>query len=509
MRVLVAWLFAAALLALSGRADAAWYEAKSKHFIIYANDNPKRLQTFAERLERFDQAVRFVRQMDDPQLTDSQRLQVFVVGSEEAVARLIGSDYARGMYRSGVSGSFAFVARTAGSSFEVWNVNTEEIFFHEYAHHLQLQYSELALPTWVIEGFAEFFATTEIGKDGRITIGKYPAYRVAALLTESSPTFEQIVGSTYKRLSPLQVNVLYGRAWLLMHYLNFDKSRKGQLGKYTEDIQNGMTALDAARDAFGNLKQFDRDLTRYMHGMLMGIVIKPGAISIGPVALRAIGPAEAAIMPVSIRSKRGVDDRTAPKVAADARKVAAAYPADPFVQSALAEAEYDAGKYSAADEAADRALAADPNNVHALIYKGRAQMMLGKASPRTAHWEGVRSWFIRANKIDTENAEPLMLYYRTFVEAGERPTKNAIDGLLYAVALAPKDEELRVNAVRQLLIDNHLAQAKSLFAPLAYQPHSSDQSSDLNAKVMAAISSGDAKAAISFIDEAGQPQKKR
>ena len=60
-------------------AHAAWQRASSKHFIIYSDENPNDLRWFADRLERFDSAVRNVRAMSDPTIGDGNRLTVFVV----------------------------------------------------------------------------------------------------------------------------------------------------------------------------------------------------------------------------------------------------------------------------------------------------------------------------------------------------------------------------------------------------------------------------------------------
>jgi tetratricopeptide (TPR) repeat protein len=302
------------------------------------------------------------------------------------------------------------------------------------------------------------------------------------------------------------MNALYGRGWLLTDYLTFDKVRKGQLGKYVDAIQDGMTPLESAKASFGDLKQFKRDLDRFASGKLTGIRVPANAISTGSVTLRPLNAGEAAIMPVHIRSTRGVDEKTAPVVAEDARKAAAPFPNDPFVQAALAEAEYDAGNYAAADAAADRALAADSNHVHALIYKGRAQMALARAKGSAVDWNQVRGWFIKANKIDTENAEPLALFYRTFAESGQQPNKNAVDALRYAVVLAPQDEGLRIMATRQLLIEGSTNEAKEMLAPLAYRPHASPEFRDAMAQIMTAITAGDRKAALNLIEKGPEKQ---
>jgi len=495
---------AAALLATlaTAPAEAAWHEAKSKHFIIYADLKPDQIKYYAERLERFDQAVRLVRGMGDPALTNSQRLTVYALRSEGAVARLAGASLVRGFYVARASGTIAFVPRNAGSN-QDWDLNTEEIFFHEYAHHLQLESSSIAIPPWAVEGFAEFFATAKVEKDGSVVIGNPPQYRAYGLFNESGLQLEQMVGATYGKLDDKERDLLYGLGWLLTHYLTFEPSRKGQLGRYIDGIQKGMSALDAAKSAFGDLKALDRELGKYKRGKLRGLRVDGTSLSIGSISVRPLGAGEVAMMDVHIRSKRGVDAKTAPGVAANARKIAADFPAEPFVQAALAEAEFDARNYAAAEAAADRALATNPNYVHALIYKGRAQMELSKAKP-DADWRNIRGWFAKANRLDAENAEPLMLFYEAFNNAGVAPTKIAVEGLLYAVALVPQDNGLRVNAVYQLLTEGRIDQAKRFFAPLAFQPHATETYRESTAEVMAAMTAGDGKRALTALEAAMQ-----
>ena len=95
-----------------------------------------------------------------------------------------------------------------------------------------------------------------------------------------------------------------------------------------------------------------------------------------------------------------------------------------------------------------------------------------------------------------------MLFYQSYGAAGVAPTKNAVEGLLYAVALVPQDDGLRVNAVRQLLIEGHLAEARTMFAPLAFQPHAPQRYRESNAQVMAAIAAGDGRKALAVLTTA-------
>ena len=85
--------FGLAILSAAGGASAApaaWHEARTDHFIIYAPEKPEELRQFAQRLERFDRAVRTVRRMKDPPLTDSNRLTIFVLGDLSDIEDLAG-----------------------------------------------------------------------------------------------------------------------------------------------------------------------------------------------------------------------------------------------------------------------------------------------------------------------------------------------------------------------------------------------------------------------------------
>ena len=514
-------LFVAPMALVSASpAAAAWQEAKSKHFIIYANEEPARLRAYAEKLERFDQAVRYIRKMGDPALTDSGRVTIFVVTNEGAMAKLSGYNGVRGLYESTADGSFAFVPQRSGMSMvqgmsggtgtEKDNLSAEMVFFHEYAHHLQLQDWTQVMPLWVAEGFAEFFATADIDKSGNVTIGKFPPYRSYEVFLGTGLTAEDLVQASFDRLAWYESMSLYGRAWLLTHYLNMSDSRRGQLNRYLDELQKGTPALQAGKLAFGDLKALSREIDAYAAPRnFMAFTIDGKIISPGSVTVRPLTEGEAAVMPGRMRSKYGATRRTAGEIAAQVRGAASKFPNDIGAQSALAEAEYDAGNYAAAEAAADRVLAIDPKNVHGLIYKGRAAMKLGAAAPASADWAKIRNSFLAANKLDTENPAPLALYFKSFAAAGQVPTSNALESMLYAVDLAPQDHWLRVDAVRALLTMGKFSEASTLFSPLAYAPHASKEWREQMPAIVTAINARDGKQALALLAKAVEKNEKK
>jgi len=219
--------------------------------------------------------------------------------------------------------------------------------------------------------------------------------------------------------------------------------------------------------------------------VLTGLKVPASAIS-----LRQLSPAESDMMWTHIRSEAGATHKNAGDIASDARSVAAKYPDDPFVEACLAQAEYDAKDYSAAEAAADRALAKDPQRMSALLFKGKAEMQLARKSGANANWGEIRRLFITANKIDSEAPEPLALFYESYAMAGEQPTKNALDALMYSLALVPQDSKLRLIVVHQLLANGDTPRAKRYFGAFAFEPHAKTSVRQAAANAMTAMEQG-------------------
>ena len=498
MKRLLLAVLATALL-VPHTAWAAWTEAKSRHFVIYSEQSPERLRAFAEELERFDQTVRRLRGMEDPPLTDAGRLTIYVLPDQRAIEDLARQQHVAGFYIGRAAGAVAFVHRGAEGGLR-GELTARTVLFHEYVHHLMLSELDVALPAWLVEGAAEFFATARIEKDGSVQVGIPPQHRAYGLLNLSGLSTEQMLGAANIRYSSAQRELLYGRGWLLTHYLTFEPTRQDQLSAYVNAMASGKSALESARAAFGDLKQLDRELRNYLdQRRLKGVLVSAKALTVGPIELRPLTPAESAMMPVRIRSDRGVNARTAPRVADMARRAAAAFPNDPAAQAVLAEAEFDARNYAAALAAAERALAAKPDHPHALIYKGRALMEIGRADPAKADWPAIRAVLGRANRLDPDDAEPLMLFYQTFLAQGAKPTANALEGLVYAQRLAPQDDGLRLLTVRALLAADKLAAARRTFGPIVNDPHKG-RWSDQWTVVEEAMEKGDAQSALALLE---------
>jgi len=498
------------LLALlsPGVAHAAWVEASTTHFVVYSDDTPDHVRAFATNLERFDKALRFLRNLADEPVGMANRVTIFVVDDIPAIERLIGRQGVAGFYSPRAGNSVAFVPRDAGVGevpleYREMVLNPRQILLHEYTHHFLLSLSpNVAYPGWFVEGYAEFFATAEFEPDGAVIVGRPPQYRVFGLFGENRLTVAKMLTADPNELTGEQRYLLYGRGWLLTHYLFLGGKRDGQLGAYFRALTDGKPASEAAQ-AFGDLRALDSELWAYKRTDFAAQRVAASVLPIGEVSVRTVSPAESATMLVRIRSTAGVDDRAAQSVYAAAKAACAPYPNDPAAQRVLAEAAFDAKDFAGAEAAADRALAADPQHVGAMLYKAMARMALAKqagdATPAT--WTAIRRIIAAANRIDTQNPAVLWLFYQSYLAAGQAPTAVAKQGLHYAYALAPQDRGLRFDSAEAHLRDGELALARPLLVTIAADPHAGNTTAKLAARIVAAIDAGHPEQAIAEIEK--------
>lgn len=479
-------LLALCALTLASPACAEWWEARTDHFIVYSESSRKDAKEFAEKLERFDQALRSLQSTKfDPPTSDSQRLTVFRTGDIGYIGNLAGSSGVAGFYIPRMGGSVAFTpARGEKPSLRKLHrdsrtdLDPQSVLFHEYAHHFMFQHFPAAYPSWYVEGFAETAATIDLKDDGSFHLGNPPQYRSDALFRGMLTVNARNMLTIDHKPSMEDYYGYYTVGWLLNHYLTFAPNRQGQLKTYLRLINAGTEPAEAARQAFGDLDELDSELGRYKTGgRLGGVDVKPANYSPPKVSLRQLTEAEEAVMRVKIRTKRGVDRKTAEDAAGDARRVAAEYPDSFPVLLELAEAELDAGHYEAADAAAMRAIALKPDSAEALLLKARSHFERGDKD--NAQYGEARRWLARAHDADPYHPAPLFYNYLTYFREGGAIPESALIGLERAYDAALYDPQLRLVLARQLLAEKKGALARQILLPVSLNPHESKQAKAL------------------------------
>jgi len=157
--------------------------------------------------------------------------------------------------------------------------------------------------------------------------------------------------------------------------------------------------------------------------------------------------------------------------------------------------------------AAESALKVEPKSTEALIWKGRNILAKAKKANDAALFTEARKQFLAANRLDSEDPEPLYLYYRTYRAANVQAPKQAIDALRYATVLAPRDYYPALQLVTENLRQNNLNAAAEALKPLAYLPHLGQTKQNDALAVLRLIETGKATEALALAQKELFPKK--
>lgn len=504
----VKYAFAVAAALLSTAASAEWYEARTNHFIVYSQGKRADTIAFAERLERFDNALRIIqRQPHEVAVPDPAKVVIFRFGDDRDIGELAGSPGVAGFYIPRAAYSVAFTPvrqhRAIGSAERVEDksaMSAETVLFHEYTHHFMLRNFPATYPGWYIEGFAELNSTIDLRPDGSFVVGKPANHRSYELFQMQQLPVRKLLDQNYKFVVAEENLQKYSMGWLLSHYLTFNKSRTGQLASYLKLVGEGKGSLTAAETAFGDLNALDAELRKYKSTNLPAIEIIPPGYASPSVEIRLLDPSEEKYMRERIALSRGVGRAEARRISARLTPAAAAEPNNLALQLLAAEAGLDALSFAAATAAADRALALSANSVQALIFKART-LIENNAGPAD-RFTAARALLVRARSLDKDDPRPLIHYYLSYRMAPQRPIPDvALFALDDAYELARHDDYYRLILTRQLLEENRPAPAAQVLAPLAFSYDGRDPEKNFSGKAMARIQAGDALGALAILNK--------
>jgi hypothetical protein len=217
-----------------------------------------------------------------------------------------------------------------------------------------------------------------------------------------------------------------------------------------------------------------RQLTRGQAEFLKGRIELGSRIEIPPPPAPGMD-AEAADKAARLRA-RAIEARD--RWLARLRERAGRYAANLEAQLLLAEAECRTGNTAGCATAADAALRAGPGDARALAWKGVALTQAAIAAPaseRKARLKTARVAITRANHADSDASLPLLAYYRSYAEAGDKPPEVAVEGLLKAVENVPAAPAPRLLLGQELAREGHADAAIQTLMPVANGPYDSPE----------------------------------
>lgn len=271
-------ILTALALGVSAAHHEAWVEARSPNFIVVSNAGEREARKIAIQFEEI--RVVFQRSLAIASAHTTPTVTIIAVNDEDSMRALLPEFWARGhTHPAGIAsdnmGQF-FVAMQLDEPGE----SPYKTIYHEYFHSLTRPYYP-HLPVWVAEGLAEFYGSTRITDSGTI-VGEPDPLNISELrkggfipldvlfkVDQSSPYYNEQNKTT----------IFYAESWALAHYLMVgDKTaHRPMLIAYLDALSHGATEEQAAAKAFGDLKNLQAALFRYIDGYSFYSIKQPAA----------------------------------------------------------------------------------------------------------------------------------------------------------------------------------------------------------------------------------------
>ena len=362
-----------------------WLEIRAPHFTVLTNAGEREGRRIARQFE--DVRGMFEQSFPKLRVDFGKPTIVFALKNEDSLKLLLPT-YGQnknamkiaGFYKVSYDKNYAVIRTDATGS----GANEFHNLYHEYAHGLfRLNYR--GLPLWLDEGLAEYWGNSQIeNKEGRV--GMVDARQVRYLQQNRLLPIATLV--TLEGSSPLyntqdHAGIFYAESWLAVHYFqNAEGLRdKGLLNKFLGALQTTDDPIEAAKQAFGDLKKLDDSLDQYSHRQIYVYQIVPLKLNISEkdFPLRALSPAEGLIAQADFLLRNNHQGE-AIALLHDAEGLDAKAPG---LHDSLAYFHFLRSDFENAGKEFDQALAANPND--ALVYLYRALMVLRKKgySPET------------------------------------------------------------------------------------------------------------------------------
>lgn len=468
-----------AALLLASPASAEWREFETAHFRIITESSPAEVEKFAATLESYDQLMRMATGIKDDKPVKVRIYQVAGLNEVEKAVNEPNSGIA-GFYDSNTLGPYAVTPKKTTGSGRYFTPDL--VLHHEYAHHFMLQYFPAIYPGWYTEGFAELIGSSKMMDDGRIGYGMPALHRGNDINAYWVPLQQLLTSDKVVYMDT------YGQGWALTHFLTFNSKHAAELRQYLAALGKGKTLAEAAT-AFGDLAELNREARRYVTAG--SFEYRPVKVQIAQPVIertRALSAGEAALVPETIafrdsdlseirdsadRSKEaGFREHLLGRVRDEAKR----YPTDAYAQHLLGEVEYVQHNFAQAEAAADRLLALRPDDrggmtLKSMLLSRRSTTLSGDA--RMNMIAQARAMAVKANRSNPDDPRPLLAYYQSYNLSGESAPRAAVEGLMQAVSLLPREGAPRQLLVDQLAKERRYDEAIAWLMPVANSPHKS------------------------------------
>jgi tetratricopeptide (TPR) repeat protein len=458
LALVMAW--SGGLPAAAGAKRESWIEVRSPHFVAYSDAGEAEARRTLEGFE----GIRSVFNAILPGLNvDLHKPVVVIVAENEASMRrfvpdqFAGKDPKRssGMYMRGRERDLAIVRLDVGHQED----QPFAVVFHEYTHAI-VHNNFAALPTWLDEGIAEFYGSTEI-RSKRVYLGRIPYRHLDTLRRGRMPlkAVLQVNHDSPEYMEGSKANQFYAQSWAMVHYLFLDEEARkaGTFTAYLRALSRQTDPLAAAQEGFGDLAKFEGRLALYVSRPAFSFLDTALQVTLSDkdFRVRPVAEAEALVVQAEVLALSRKEEEAG--LLMDQAK--ALGPGLPQVQAGLGLAALRKGDRQGAERGFRNALASGSTDFRVPLHL--AELALQGAMDPPASPELIFGWLEEARRLEPD-FPGIQLALCRFHSRDPRDAEKAIQAGRAAIKLAPSDITLWLNFGGVLMTLGREAEAKDI-----------------------------------------------
>jgi tetratricopeptide (TPR) repeat protein len=436
-----------------------WIEVRSPHFTVDTNAGEKEARKIADQFEQIRQMFHgaFATMRVDP----GQPVLIIAAKNENTMKLFLpeeweakGHIHHAGLYQPGEDKDYVVMRLDSEGE------NPFHTLYHEYTHAL-MRLNFTGLPLWLDEGLAEFFGNSTLGdkesKTGTIDPGHLYLLQQSKLIPIETLLEVDHQSPYYNENN--RASIFYAESWALVHYLMMDKDARQQqlLKNFLNAWQKSGSQVQAAQEAFGDLKQFGRRIEDYarQQSFMVGLVKSGQQAAEKSYTARRVSLGEIA----AIRGDFFVHHNRLEQARAVLQEAAQSEPNLAFAHEALSYYHYRQQQLSEADAEIKEALRLGATGFAPQYFHGMFLLQQGRMDKESAE-EAMKS-LEKAVQLNPQFApawEGLSQAYARFPEL----QKEAVNASIKAVQLDPGQHLYAINLTYLLINSGRYAEARTL-----------------------------------------------
>jgi hypothetical protein len=469
-----------------------WFRAESQNFVVYSDAREEDVTALLDNLEKLDHLLRLYTQPMRRAEYQGAKLTLYHHRDAAGLGTLdteVPAD-AVALYSSCPSGARGFgaqhesIPRLADEQLDKAPLDdTLSHAFEAYARYFLYRRTDVRVPPWFIEGFAQYFSSVRFSQR-QLVLGREPQAisEYLAFIEDGerhNVAYDKLLGNDMVRArnaaDAAGVQLEFdAKSWLLMHYLMASDDRRGQLSRYLELTGSGSTSAAAFERAFG-IRQTDvGELAwRYRRKGLASLRIALPTLPAAQVKFHTLPRAVDEVLPVDEALKACPNPQAGRALLEKAVRLVERFPNDTLARLAVSRAQIDWGDPRDALARLDALLQEDAADADAHQLIGLARLRLAErddGAARPAHLKDAQRHLRRALRLRPGSAEITLAVFKAEVAASEAPDEAVLRAVVAAWQTSRDIGALGRSAALSQAYAGNADEASRTLATLAQDP---------------------------------------